>query len=314
MPYTPQCAHISSKLRSKILQGQYVNLASILLPSPEVDQRIASSENFTAILKTSDPRLSKDLSIGQFLAAFSVYRDSAFYPSLPFKPSTSASPLPQPLINLGQHDRSGRKVQPLLRCSSEVSMSPLSIPHQKPLRFQELVYHYLSTPILVPELASLLLYYPDHTLINFLISGLSQGFQIGGPHFFAAPFVLPNLHSVLNEPNVVSQLLSKKISKGYIIGPFVFPPFPFFRVNPLGVATRKYSGKNRLILDLSAPHSGPPFIINSLIPKPPISLYYATVDQTISLIKSARLAHGWLRLTLPMPSRSYLYIPLSGTF
>lgn len=79
----PKCSHISSKLRTKILQGQYVNLASILLPSPEVDQRVASSEHFSAILKTSDPRLSKDLSIGQFLAAFSVYRDiiCSIYPN-----------------------------------------------------------------------------------------------------------------------------------------------------------------------------------------------------------------------------------------
>ncbi|XP_023200297.1 serine/arginine repetitive matrix protein 1-like [Xiphophorus maculatus] len=193
MPYTPQCAHISSRLRSKILQGQYINLASILLPSPEVDQCVASSENFSAILKTSDPRLSRDLSIGQFLAAFSVFRDvicsvypdrrveldaylaliadlhmrygrslfyqyhkafatkaaavlfrsgqclnwsildmeilimltqstlcfqcgsighqSAFCPSLPFKPSTSAASLPQPLLSTGQQDRYGRKVQ-----------------------------------------------------------------------------------------------------------------------------------------------------------------------------------------------------------
>ncbi|XP_027855686.1 formin-like protein 7 isoform X1 [Xiphophorus couchianus] len=73
--YTPLHANISPRLRSKILQGQYINLASILLPSPVVDQSIASSDQFSAIIKSSDPRLAKDLSIGQFLAAFSVFRD-----------------------------------------------------------------------------------------------------------------------------------------------------------------------------------------------------------------------------------------------
>lgn len=77
------------------------------------------------------------------------------------------------------------------------------------------------------------------------------------------------------------------MSKGYVIGPCVSPPFSLFRVNPLGVAIRKYSGKKRLILDLSAPHSGSHPSINSLIPKPPFSLFYATVAHAIALIKKA---------------------------
>lgn len=52
-----------------------MNLVSLILPSPEVDQRVSSTDGLTAIFKSSDPRLSKNLSIGEFLAAFSVYRD-----------------------------------------------------------------------------------------------------------------------------------------------------------------------------------------------------------------------------------------------
>uniref|UniRef100_UPI0037E76AD8 uncharacterized protein n=1 Tax=Semicossyphus pulcher TaxID=241346 RepID=UPI0037E76AD8 len=62
---------------------------------------------------------------------------------------------------------------------------------------------------------------------------------------------------------------------------------PIFRTSPIGVATRKYSGKKRLIFDLSAPRSGPVASVNSLIPPEPFSLHYASVDNAIKLIKLA---------------------------
>lgn len=165
-----------------------------------------------------------------------------------------------------------------------MSPPPVSL---KPSRFQELVSHFLSTPVLTSQLAILLQSHPDRPFVNFLITGLSQGVLIGIPHLPTSSLVIPNLQSALNEPATISQLLLKEVNKGYVIGPFSSPPFPFYRVNPLGVATRKYAEKKRLILDLSAPHSGPHSSINSLIPKPPFSLFYATVDHAISLIKSA---------------------------
>lgn len=51
---------------------------------------------------------------------------------------------------------------------------------------------------------------------------------------------------------------------------------------------RKYSGKKRLIIDLSAPHNNE-YVpsINSLIPLPNFSLFYASVDNAIQFIKTA---------------------------
>ena len=68
-------------------------------------------------------------------------------------------------------------------------------------------------------------------------------------------------------------------------GPFAANPFKDLpsRVSPLGVATHKYSGKKRLILDLSAPHDG---VINSLIDKDRFSLKYVSIDHAISIIKT----------------------------
>ena len=96
-----------------------------------------------------------------------------------------------------------------------------------------------------------------------------------------------NLQSALKEHEVVDTLLAKETGKGYLLGPFVKSPFPVYRMSPIGVATRKYSGKKRLIVDLSAPHGCHTPSINSLIPLEPYSLYYASIDHAIQLIKRA---------------------------
>ena len=72
-----------------------------------------------------------------------------------------------------------------------------------------------------------------------------------------------------------------------MIGPFTSPPFPTFRISPVGIATRKYSGKKRLIIDLSSPHGSSIPSINSLIPSSDFSLQYSTVTHAISLIRQA---------------------------
>ena len=73
--YIPQAANVSPRLRAKIIQGKDINLISLLLTSPVCDKKIAEGDQFTAIVKASDPRLSRDLSIGEFLVAFGIYRD-----------------------------------------------------------------------------------------------------------------------------------------------------------------------------------------------------------------------------------------------
>ena len=98
-------------------------------------------------------------------------------------------------------------------------------------------------------------------------------------------YVCNNLQSALKEPSVVDTLLAKESGKGYLLGPFGEGPLPVYRVSPIGVATRKYSGKKRLIVDLSTPHGALTPSSNSLIPLMPYSLYYATIDHAIHLMK-----------------------------
>lgn len=149
-----------------------------------------------------------------------------------------------------------------------------------------------STPISILSLSRLLSSHPDPVFVDYLLSGLSQGFRVGVSFPLTAPYVARNLQSALNEPEIVSELLAKEVNKGYVVGPFSAPPFNPFRVNSLGVATRKYSGKKRLIFDMSSPHSESWASVNEVIPLEPFSLNYATVDHAIHLIKLAgRGAH-----------------------
>jgi hypothetical protein len=46
------------------------------------------------------------------------------------------------------------------------------------------------------------------------------------------------------------------VEKGYQKGAFEKPPFDMYRVSPIGIVEGKYSGKKRLIVDLSSPHDG----------------------------------------------------------
>lgn len=144
-----------------------------------------------------------------------------------------------------------------------------------------------STPVNIPELGKALKQHPNRCFVNYLLTGLIHGFFAGLSFLPKASCVCPNLRSALQEPEIVDELLSRESEKGYMIGPFNSSPFPLYRINPIGVATRKYSGKKRLIMDLSAPHNNDVLSINSLIPSEQFSLYYATVDHAIEFIKKA---------------------------
>ncbi|VDI37445.1 Hypothetical predicted protein [Mytilus galloprovincialis] len=73
--------------------------------------------------------------------------------------------------------------------------------------------------------------------------------------------------------------------KGFVHGPFQSLPFANYRVSPLGVAEGKYSGKKRLILDLSSPHDNDNFLsINEMIDKEECSMSYVKIDDAIRII------------------------------
>ncbi|KAI2647906.1 Pro-Pol polyprotein [Labeo rohita] len=135
--------------------------------------------------------------------------------------------------------------------------------------------------------AAELLHHPDSLFTDYVLSGFAHGFHPGVVSLPSQSLICRNLHSALTEPEIVDLLVKKEIDANFMIGPYAIPPFPIFRVSPIGVATRKFSGKKRLIIDLSSPHNSPFPSINSLIPLEEFSLHYHDVDQAITLIKDA---------------------------
>lgn len=100
------------------------------------------------------------------------------------------------------------------------------------------------------------------------------------------PMECKNLQTALNQPEVVSQLVSTEVEKGFLLGPFSTPPFKNFRISPIEIAEGKYSGKKRLIVDSSAPQENEQHpSLNEHIDKEECSLTYVHLDDAISLIR-----------------------------
>ena len=95
-----------------------------------------------------------------------------------------------------------------------------------------------------------------------------------------------NLMSARKNPSDIQELIEIERKNGFLYGPFSKPPFNEYRVSPLGLAIGKYSGKKRLIVDLSSPHSDPDNVsINELIDKESCRLTYVKLDDAIKAIQ-----------------------------
>ena len=140
----------------------------------------------------------------------------------------------------------------------------------------------LPTPVKVSNLKILLDGYAPN-LVDTLVFGFSFGFRI---HFQGAEqsFEARNLRSALNNPGAVDSKLHQELEAGRLAGPFRLPPFPKFRVSPLGLVPKKQPGDFRMIHHLSFPKGTS---VSDGIPDIETSVRYATVDDAIRLIKQA---------------------------
>ena len=118
-----------------------------------------------------------------------------------------------------------------------------------------------------------------------LTSVLCAGFTFGFPLHFRGDrisFFATNLISAQQNPEIVSAKISKELAAGRLAGPFDTPPFPNFRVSPLGVVPKKAPGEYRLIHHLSFPRGAS---VNDGISTEDASVQYARVDDTVAMIK-----------------------------
>ena len=140
----------------------------------------------------------------------------------------------------------------------------------------------MKTPIEVDRLEHELIGHPDRSFVDNLITGLRDGFFTGITDPPTQTLECPNNLSARSQPENVTRLIENEVKKGYLVGPFNTPPFSNYRVSPLGVAEGTYSGKKRLIVDLSAPHNDNNHVsLNQLINKEDYLLIYVKLDDAI---------------------------------
>ncbi|XP_040289883.1 uncharacterized protein LOC121002497 [Bufo bufo] len=138
--------------------------------------------------------------------------------------------------------------------------------------------------------------HPSRHLTDFLVAGLTEGFHTGILHMPTGTLECPNLLSAQGNPTAIDALIAQEVAEGFVLGPFKTPPFTTWRTNPIGIVTGKSSQKQRLIIDLSAPHGSADPSLNSLIPSEEFSLQYTTIDHAITAIRQAGVG-AWLSKT-----------------
>ena len=140
---------------------------------------------------------------------------------------------------------------------------------------------HISTPVNIPYFAYALQNHPEPELVQYLIDGLSFGFDIGTK-------VKPTLSRPRNHKSArvnaegVTKAIVKELERGHIAGPFSSPPWPDLHCSPLG-AREKEDGSFRLIMDLSFPHGDS---VNEYISKDDFSVEYTGFDTATDLVRT----------------------------
>lgn len=113
------------------------------------------------------------------------------------------------------------------------------------------------------------------------------------------PLNVKNLMSARSQPHTDQEIIEQEKQKGFLIGPFDSSPYPIYCINPVGIIEGKYSWKNRLIADLSAPHNNQEHSsLNSMIDKREFALKYVKVEVAIMTIWKAGRGAWWCKFDI----------------
>jgi hypothetical protein len=162
--------------------------------------------------------------------------------------------------------------------ASTVTMQPLQLSLLEPP--QPLPVN-ISTPVNIPYFAHLLKHHPDQELVQYLINGLTFGFDIGTSHTPSTPSRPKNHKSARDHPNEVTAAITKELRNGHMAGPFASPPWPNLHCSPLG-AREKDDGTYRLIMDRSYPSGDS---VNDLISKEDFSVEFTGFDTAADMVR-----------------------------
>ena len=156
----------------------------------------------------------------------------------------------------------------------------LALDSHRPLRDSSTSGAQYDSPLVWERWAQLLEHHPDRRFVEYILTGIRQGFCIGFNRDQRLRNATCNLPSQV--PAVISEYLAREVSLNRMLKiPLGIWPRDI-HISPLGVIPKKNKpGKWRLIVDLSSPAD---FSINSGICPERSSLSYTSVDHLASMI------------------------------
>lgn len=165
----------------------------------------------------------------------------------------------------------------------------------------------LHTPLVPANWEKYLAGHPNRSLVQFFLSGITEGFRIGCNHAGTGTLkaAKKNLTGALDHPEVIQEYLSNEMTLRRVAGPFKKSQLPTVQISRFGVIPKSHQrDKWRLITDLSYPkHCS----INDGIPKSLCGLSYVTIDDAIN--KIMELGPGTLLAKLDVKS-AFRLIPV----
>ena len=108
-------------------------------------------------------------------------------------------------------------------------------------KFNQLIVPLPSKPTTLVNVITLeqeLTGYPDMNMVDYLLSGFKQGFQIGY-ECLDFPLMRKDSPSARDNPEQVTAAIIKELERGHTAGPFTHPPFENFRCSLLGAVPKK---------------------------------------------------------------------------
>ena len=147
--------------------------------------------------------------------------------------------------------------------------------------------------------------HPDKRYVDYLITGLREGFRIGFNYKNRhCKKCKENMRSAKLQPQVVAEYIQKECEAGRILGPLDPQLFPEVQISRFGVIPKTDPGKWRLILDLSSPDGAS---VNDGIDPERCSLTYMKVDDAARAIE--RMGRGAKMAKVDIKS-AYRMIPV----
>lgn len=163
----------------------------------------------------------------------------------------------------------------------------------------------INTPLIFEAWERLLVNHPDLEYVDYILSGIRDGFRIGFNSSQPLACSKRNMPSAYEHADVIDRQLAKDCEQGFALGPFSPFAMPYIHISRIGVIPKRHQpGKWRIIVNLSSPRGKS---INDGILKEFCSLSYTKVDTIVDSILS--LGRGTLLAKIDVRS-AFRIIPI----